>query len=361
MSSEESKRKADQHETPDQKRPRTSSCSDEEKKEEQEIPQSLSIDIRQLANEWTHDHHQRSTKKIRPSYDGKLRGGDFVFNEEGHCVTVGVFFEQDSEIYGITGEHLTGDYFYKFEKYDDEDSTMILVSFLGQPISKDVATDSLIFKVDDSKKEMVDVLQLVPKAGLGDRLVQLGLSPANMASPEQDTEVIIYGAMGRGAFGKVVTPSAAFRGEYSKVGDIGIQPDESNSHGLHNGGSNNITMCGDCGALYLDTKGNILGMHHVSAKPNSSTGLGISYAVPWRKIVGAHPLLARYAGNAEATTESPQRMRPQKAEMRLKEGYTESLDIAKFDIKIIGWDGTPPDNGYTEDTQIGYANIKIIP
>mmetsp|Transcript_15873 Transcript_15873/g.39421 ORF Transcript_15873/g.39421 Transcript_15873/m.39421 type:complete len:361 (-) Transcript_15873:283-1365(-) len=360
MSSEESKRIADPHETPNQKRPRTSSCSDEEKKEEPETPQSFSIDTLQLAKDWTPGGHQRSTKKIQTSHDGKLRGGDFVFNEKGHCVTVGVFFEQDSKTYGITAGHFTMDRLYKFEKYDDDDSTKILVSYLGKAINIDIGTDSLIFEVDDDKKEMVDVLRLVPKAGLGDRPVQLGVSPANTAPPERDTEVIIYGAMGRGAFGKVVIPSAEFAGTYSKVGDIGVQPDESNKDGLHNGGSNSITMPGDRGAFYLDSKGNILGMHHVLAAPNAGyAGTDISFAVPWSKIVEAHKILAQYAGSPEAKTETQQRMWPQESSMELKGGYTETLDIAKFDIKIVGPDKS--DNGFNEDLQIGYANIKIIP
>ena len=94
-------------------------------------------------------------------------------------------------------------------------------------VSKNVETDSLIFEITNPYMVgRVDLLQLVPQAGLGSRTLRLPQPEFNPTPPRLDTKVVLYGAaMGREEVGRVTVPCKSSPGQVSKQGDVGISSD----------------------------------------------------------------------------------------------------------------------------------------
>lgn len=167
----------------------------------------------------------------------------------------------------------------------------------GAVVSKDVATDSLIFEVcHHYVVARVDLLKHSPESGLEDSTLHLPDPDVSPTPPAESTEVVIYGAKRRGAHGVVAIAGSNFRGAYSKVGDIGITS-KKEIGGSVVFGTESLTDSGDCGALYLDVAtGQPIAMHHCLQNLNpvgteDRTKGYISFGIPLAKILANHALL----------------------------------------------------------------------
>ena len=162
----------------------------------------------------------------------------------------------------------------------------------------------------------VDLLQLVPQAGLGSRTLRLPQPDLNPPPPRLDTKVVLYGAMSGGEVGRVTVPCKAAPGQVSKIGDVGISSDEN--------GTRPISAPGDCGTIYVTADGLGLAMHHCL---KGSEAPYVSFGIALASILAKHPLLG--GETADLVEEQQQRMGT-----KSKQPGFESRNITKFETKV---------------------------
>ena len=268
-------------------------------------------------------------KKVTSLADGNLRGGNFVLDCDGKAATLAFAFEKDGGIYSLTAGHLAdiGDAIFVFlistktpNDFDDSESYEMIE--VGEVVSKNIDTDSLIFRIENPYLNgKVDLLKLVPEAGLADSALQLPEPDANPVPPRMDTKVVVYGAMRRGEAGHVVVASKPYAGMVSKKGDVGIS---SVGDGVRP-----FTSGGDCGSLYVTEDGLAIAMHHCLRGTEAPY---TSFGIPLAAIFTKHSLLG---GEQEAIiAESQQRSESDKIAKSPKDKHPESRNITKFDTKI---------------------------
>jgi len=267
--------------------------------------------------------------KVRSLSDGNFRGGNFVLDADGNACTVSFLFKEGNKIYGLTAGHLAevGEALEVFAESTVNDEGNYPTIQFGAVVSKDLATDSLIFEVHHPfVVERVDLLKISPKSGLEDSTLLLPDPDANPTPPKESTEVIIYGAKRRGAHGVVVIARNKFRGNYSMVDDIGITSKKEIGGSVFFG-TESLTDRGDGGALYLDVAtGYPIAMHHCLQNPNPAgtedcTKGYISFGVPFEKILAKHTLLG---GRSEQGFQEQQQYSPSMATKQ------QSRDMASF-------------------------------
>lgn len=278
------------------------------------------INANAVAQTWSPDFTRlnRREKKVSSLEDSNLRGGNFVLDCDGNATTLSFVFEKEAKLYGLTAGHLAdpGDPIFVFltssmipNDFDDGESYEMME--VGEVVSKDVETDSLIFEISNPYMiGKVDPLKLLHGHGFADN--DLRLPGQNANDPCEGTKVVLYGTMRRGEVGIVTVPSKQYAGYISKIGDIGIASVEN--------GTRPLTSDGDCGTVYVTEDGLGLAMHHC-LKGN------VSFGIPIANILAKHSLLG---GQAQAAPERQQRMR---SSLMYRE-RCERRNMTKFDTKI---------------------------
>jgi hypothetical protein len=303
------------------------------------------IDFEATSQKWSPHRLERTEKKVRSLQDGNLRGGDFVLDVTGGATTLSFLFEKDSKVYGVTAGHLADIddpifvFFYSEPTQNDHDNgSSYDILEIGEVVSKDFPTDSLIFEITNPyMKNRLALLKIAPDSGLGERALQIPEPNPLTEPPRIGTKVVVYGAMRRGEHGVVRTPAKAENGYVSKKSDVGISfPD---------GGSKPMTDWGDCGALYLDAQGCPIAMHHCLAGDSVPFE---SFGIPFPAIMAKHPLLG---GDERQRHEDHQagRSRPVRAA-----GMVENRGIARFKTKVFSMDTERP-----ERRDIAQFNIRV--
>lgn len=289
-----------------------------------EREEETDIDIQAVANSWSPaaTRHNRTENKVSSLEDGNLRGGNFVLDGDGNAATLSFALEVDGSVYGLTAGHLADvdDSIFCFflnsktpNDFDGGSSYEILE--LGTVVSKNVETDSLIFEITNPYMVgSVDLLQLVPQAGLGDRTLRLPQADVHPTPPRLDTKVVLFGAMRLGEVGLVTDPCKSAPGRVSKKGDVGISSDGN--------GTRPLSAPGDCGTIYVTADGLGLAMHHCLRGRQAPY---VSYGIPLASIFAKHPLLGG--------EEEEQQQRSTQTKSKKQPGF-ESRNIAKFETKV---------------------------
>lgn len=303
---------------------------------------SVAIDTTAVSKVWSPQRASRVAIKVRSLEDGNLCGGDFVLDTDGNACTISFLFEKQRKVYGLTAGHLAdvGDNLEIFaESQADEEGNYPTID-IGQVVSKDVETDSLIFQIHHPHVlTRVDLLRVLvsPKSGLN-----LPEPDANPTPPQEGTDVVVYGAKRRGAKGVVVIRSSDFKGKISKKGDIGVSSKTDSGESVSYGATS-LTDGGDCGALYLvATSGSPIAMHHCLQNPQDEGGENtdatkgyISFGIPLANILSKHALLG---GHSEKEIQKQQLYSPPAA------ATTQTRNMANFktkpSTKIPMMDGT---------------------
>jgi hypothetical protein len=314
------------------------------------------FDVEAVAETWSPESTRlnRREKKVTSLEDSNLRGGNFVLDCEGNATTLSFAFEKDGALYGLTAGHLAdvGDSIFVFllssktpNDFDDEESFEMME--VGEVVSKNIETDSLIFGITHPfMNGKVDLLKLLPGSGLADHALHLPEPNSRPAAPPIYTKVVLYGAMRRGENGIVKYPSKQSAGTVSKKSDIGIASAGD--------GARPLTSGGDCGAICMTENGLGLAMHHCLQGEEEAPY--VSFGVPLASILAKHSL---FGGNPDAV-ESQQLM------AFPKDKHRESRNIAKFDTKItkavppLG--GTPIDEAdvYESRDIAHFENVRIV-
>ena len=259
-----------------------------------------------VPKQWTPSREKRGlmkTEKVRSAKDGAFLGGDWVLNSDGGGATLSFCFDnEEGECFGLTVGHLVdkvGDAIFRFSESDpiplpDDSGKLEYFMFeVGEVTSISKATDSLVFKMN------LKSLQYEPRRiALSDQSrITLGTDMLSTlkAHPEWGTSMLGFGAQRRGTVCQVCAPSSEFAGEFSLVGDIGLQslarPTETQTNG------------GDCGAIFF-SMGEMepFYFHHVLS--TLSDGTQISYGVPLLEVLKAHEetrhLVRSLAGEQES-------------------------------------------------------------
>ena len=287
---------------------------EEKKQDAEDETNSAAIDTTAVHKIWSPQRASRVGLKVRSLQDGNLCGGDVILDTDGSACTISFLFEKDDKVYGLTAGHLADvcDNLEIFaESQADEEGNYPTID-VGQVVSKDVQTDSLIFQINHPHVlQRVDLLMLSPKSGLS--ILRLPEPDANPTPPQEGTEVVVYGTKRRGANGVVVIGRSEFKGKISKKGDIGISSKDDSGNSV-SCGSTSLTDDGDCGALYLvTTSGSPIAMHHCLQNPqdggkNTDKTKGyISFGIPLAKILSKHTLLGGHLkeGAQEQQLHSP--------------------------------------------------------
>lgn len=289
---------------------------EEKKQDAEDETNSAAIDTTAVGKIWSPQRASRVGIKVRSLQDGNLCGGDFVLDTDGSACTISFLFEKDGKVCGLTAGHLAdvGDNLEIFaESQADEEGNYPTID-IGQVVSKDVQTDSLIFQIHHPHVlQRVDLLMVSPKSGLSS-ILRLPEPDANPTPPQEGTEVVVYGAKRRGANGVVVIGSSEFKGKISKKGDIGISSNADSGESVSYGNTS-LTDGGDCGALYLvTTSGSPIAMHHCLQNPQDEGGKitdktkgYISFGIPLAKILSKHTLLG---GHSEGEAQEQQLYSP---------------------------------------------------
>ena len=314
------------------------------------------IDIEAVAQTWSPESFRlnRRDKKVTSLQDSNLRGGNFVLDCDGRATTLSFAFEKDGALYGLTAGHLAdvGDSIFVFllssmtpNDFDNGESYEIME--VGEVISKNVETDSLIFEITHPYMNgKVDPLKLLPGFGLADRALRLPVPDANPVPPLMGTKVVLYDAMRRGEAGSVAIPRNQSAGTVSKKGDIGISS-------VENDGSRPLTSDGDCGTLYVTEDGLGLAMHHCL---RGNEAPYVSLGIPLASILARHSL---FGGEPEVVAESQQ--------LGKKDAHSESRNIAEFDTKItkavppLGRAPIEEADAYESRNIAHFENFRIVP
>jgi len=247
-----------------------------QKQNSSETPRSRAAESNPLDHDlirtWSRsDRYVRTYQKVSSLEDGNVRGGFWVLNKDCEGATLSFCFKNSSgRIFGLTVGHLfeaVGSSVFVFlhneptETPEANFTRLYEMVEIGKAVSKDVATDSAVFEVTLFEHRF-DLLQLTPKAGLGDHPLTLPRPSLNPLPPMKGARAVICGAMSRGRECVVSNPSALIHEtEHSEVlhKDIGYKDKSSDLI--------RASEDGDGGALLLDvTNGLPLAMHHAIIK-----------------------------------------------------------------------------------------------
>ena len=263
------------------------------------------IDPVAVQAQWSPNREQRilsvpRQKKIRSARKGPLRGGDWVLNEAGGGATLSFVFQFEGSAFGLTVGHLAnvGDSVFCFsdsvmledplpEGEAPSDPSMSYYTFeIGSVISKSTVTDSLVFEIADHI-DIAPFRTMAPESGVTGPLV---LPDPNSLPPRPmvgDT-LVGFGAQRRGALVAVASPTEAFDGLYSRVGNIRVvDPGDS---------TKTVTDIGDCGTIFVGLDGTAFYFHHCG----NTRGPRFSYGFPLAQVMACHTQLG---GESEETDE----------------------------------------------------------
>ena len=151
-------------------------ANDEKKEEitqekEGKVSDVVKNDRAVVAQHWSPQRASRVGIKVHSLADGNLRDGDFVLDADGNACTISFLFKKDDKVYGLTAGRIAdmGDQLEVFGESKADDQGNYQTIQVGMVVSKDVATDSLIFEVcHPYVVARIGLLKVSPKAGLDD-------------------------------------------------------------------------------------------------------------------------------------------------------------------------------------------------
>ena len=315
-----------------------------------------------LTESWSPDRDDRTSQKVTSLEDGNIRGGYWVLNKDGDGATLAFCFQNSfGRIFGLTVGHLfeaVGTSVFVFlhnepTETPEANTSLYEMMEIGAIVSKDVATDSAVFEVTTaSLKHRFDLLQLIPKAGLGNHRLTLPRPSLNPLPPTNQAKVVIFGAWTRGRKCTVSTPSVPLdetEHSASLFKDIGFEDESSDEK--------RPTYDGDCGALLVDvTNGYPIAMHHAIFKfswPGTEKPPQFeAHGVPLSLIMAKHPeqFDEQMFGSIETGPDGDRGEQDGSAvgaERRQEAHTTASLQIKKFAVKIVKGDKVESSGGDT--------------
>jgi hypothetical protein len=275
-----------------------------------------------VVEKWSPKRNQRTAIKVVSLEDGNIRAGHWILTKTGKAVTISFLWKNSTgKIYGLTTGHsfALGDrvcVFLHSEPRETTESRCYEIKEIGEVVSKDLVTDSIVFEVTCIRtKDRFDFLKLASNSGLGDRELLLPRPSLNPSLPVEDSKVYICGAMTRGNCCTVSTPrngddevwlakraanlaerAAEETGPSSDAPnkDLGDSPEDE--IGFEEGSHPTVraTADGDCGALYLDLVSGVpVAVHHAMTvfdfpgtdEPDEFE----SYGFPLSLIMAKHP------------------------------------------------------------------------
>lgn len=308
------------------------------------------IDLAAVEKKWSPNREQRyATKKIRSARDGPLRGGDWLLNADGQAATLSFCFEFQREVYGLTVGHLCpkgiGQSIFCFSEstmlenpVPDGDSDIespgewYFMFEIGEVVSKSLTTDSLVFKLYHNVVDVADFKTLAELSGL-ERPLELPDPKKSPKRPAIGDRLVGFGAQRRGAYGIVNSPSETSNGDFSQIGNIGIQSPE--------GTDKKLTDPGDCGTVFVSLDGTPLYFYHCSNTNIPKTSLGF----PLAEVMSRHTQLG---GVSELQQEQ------ERAPVFLS--TSQSAGLKQFKTVIVDKDKREEENALAQ-----FSPVKVVP
>ncbi|KAL3908556.1 MAG: hypothetical protein SGILL_008437 [Bacillariaceae sp.] len=263
-----------------------------------------------------------------------FQSSHFVLDSEGKAATCSICFESNDKLYGLTVGSLgdVGDPLFCFvkpfpiasENDDGTKSYLYQIMQLGQVVSKDVETDSLVFDISNPFVSERGLPEVDPLCAREPELHSLG--------PPQCTKAQMRCSSSGETSDAVVSDSYnRFPGTVSGVGDIGFV-------GYSEYGKFTLTGPGDAGALCVDANKKTMSMHHATCRCTDQWE-DISYGVPLTSIIARHEILKTAFGvekdHTAGTDTAQEQEQRDAAPLQLwneSEEEVETRDFAYFEV-----------------------------